>query len=136
MGLAVEFSWEALNESDALARSRFAPARTTFNLCRWVELSDTEQEEMFAHELGHHMRAAFPSAGASRSEHSICESRADRWALLWLVPDALVIEALVAGCRLAYQFARYWGRTLAWALRRLYVFKVQHPDVYRLLRVA
>lgn len=136
MLVGVEVRWAALGTDGPLAVSRFDPARTIFNRCRFGQLSVTEQVECYFHELGHHARAAFPYRRGGAAEHGICEARADRWAQLQLVPDQRVLDALCAGCETPEEFAAFWGRTLPWALKRLRTFQVQHPELRRWVRIA
>ena len=75
------------------------------------KLIDTQQEEreILAHELGHQMRYAFYRFSDSDITKARAEERANRWAVMQLVPIDELQKAFKSGCTMIWQLAEYFN---------------------------
>ena len=67
-----------------------------------------EEREVLAHELGHQMRYAFYTFTDSDITKARKEERADRWAVMQLIPPDELRKAFSAGMVMIYQLAEYF----------------------------
>lgn len=76
-----------------------------------VIASEREERLHLAHELGHCIRGAFYNPYAKADIRKKHENRADKWAILHLIPKDRWIEALNDGYTEVWELAEYFDVT-------------------------
>ena len=74
-----------------------------------LQLEDSLDEKMkLAHELGHCCTGSFYNRYAARDVRTRHENRADKWAILTLIPEGELREALDAGITEPWELAEHF----------------------------
>lgn len=73
--------------------------------------SDNDERQKLAHELGHCITGSFYNIHATVDCRQRHENRADKWAILQLVPVDDLDDAVASGCTEAWELADHFGVT-------------------------
>ena len=76
-----------------------------------MSLSGRGERTHLAHELGHCMTGSFYESGSPPWYRGKCEYKADKWAILHLVPRSALLRAAAAGVTQRWQLAEMFGVT-------------------------
>ena len=85
----------------------------------------SEEKEVLAHELGHHMRNAFYKVNTSLDTKRRMEERATRWAVLTLIPADELKKALHEGCTEIYQLAERFDVSCEFMVEAIRIHKLK-----------
>jgi len=74
-------------------------------------LSGKKEKTQLAHELGHCEYAGFYNYHSPFEIRSRCETRADRWSILKLIPVDELRDAIRGGCSNVWELSEHFGVT-------------------------
>ena len=73
--------------------------------------SENDERMKLAHELGHCVTGSFYNSHAAVDCRQRHENRADKWAILHLIPESALYDAIADGCTTVYELSERFGVT-------------------------